>query len=97
MVGDPWITLRACTTTRRRLALREPPHHGPTPEHPPPPRPPYALLRPRGIGTGRTPLRLPLGRLGRSWRVCGRLYGRDALHQPGDDPPRLGVGLALLV
>jgi hypothetical protein len=66
-----------------------------SPEHPTLPRALYGLLSPSRIGPGRFSLRIALDCFRGFWRLCWRFYGWDALHQPGDDPPGFGVGLAL--
>src|SRR5215218_995316 len=65
-------------------------------KHSPPPRP--ALYAPLGASRSRVglcPLRLLLDRLSDFCGLLWRFYGRDTLHQPGNDPTGLGVRLAL--
>src|SRR5215213_6808390 len=95
-----WCTLMACSSSRAFCSIRSFMILLP-PEHPPPPRAFCTLLSAWGIGPGLPPPTLLLidrlrGLSFASLSFCssaGRgLYGRDALHQSGDDPAGLGVG-----
>src|SRR5215212_2414750 len=65
-------------------------------EHPPPPGPLYGLLSSSSSRPGLFyPLRLLLDRLSDFCGLLWRFYGRDTLHEPGNDPTGFGVGLTL--
>src|SRR5215203_2265747 len=59
------------------------------------PTPPGARRFRLWFGPHRTRTLLLLDRLGSFWRLCGGFYDRDPLEGGGQEPPCLGVALAL--